>query len=326
MRDGNVDPEAVVRRANESLAEYQRMRNWLVWPDEDFPRTSTQKPRINAILQVAQARLGAVPDEQTGSSPLSELIARIRGKSVAELGQKSELESDLNLSSLDRVELLGALEDRYQVDLSETRFAEVKTVGDLERMLHGRLPSRVPYHYPAWVQRWPITWVRLIVHYLLLRPAVFLLGWPRLRGGKTCAGFAVRCWWCAITLTMWTSALCRPRFPPASGIVWRRLREVRHWRRCALRPLDRSLLGRAYDRVRWVLGVSCSTCSPCHVKRVSGKALPLPENPSTAATASWFFPKGATPLMARFGHFARASDCWPTTWQYQSCPCGSRAL
>ena len=59
------------------------------------------------------------------------------------------------------MELLGALEDRYQVDLSETRFAAVKTVGDLERMLHGKLPPRAPYHYPAWVQRWPTTWVRL---------------------------------------------------------------------------------------------------------------------------------------------------------------------
>ncbi|HMJ22774.1 MAG TPA: class I adenylate-forming enzyme family protein, partial [Terriglobales bacterium] len=32
LRDGHADPEPVVRRANESLAEYQRMRNWLVWP------------------------------------------------------------------------------------------------------------------------------------------------------------------------------------------------------------------------------------------------------------------------------------------------------
>ncbi len=86
------------------------------------------------------------------------------------------------------MELLGALEDRYQVDLSETRFAAVKTVGDLERMLHGKLPPRARYHYPAWVQRWPTTWVRLIIHYLLLRPAVFLLGWPRISGRENLRG------------------------------------------------------------------------------------------------------------------------------------------
>jgi long-chain acyl-CoA synthetase len=55
-RDGNAEPcavvilrdssdlETVVRGANESLAEYQRMRMWVEWPQEDFPRTNTQKP------------------------------------------------------------------------------------------------------------------------------------------------------------------------------------------------------------------------------------------------------------------------------------------
>ena len=51
LRDRQCDPEPVVRRANETLAEYQRMRNWFVWPDDDFPRTSTQKPRGNVIRQ-----------------------------------------------------------------------------------------------------------------------------------------------------------------------------------------------------------------------------------------------------------------------------------
>jgi len=111
------------------------MRTWFVWPEDDFPRSSTQKPRTNAVLQAVQAQLGATPGGQTGLSSLAELIARVKGKPDGEVGQKSDLETDLNLSSLDRVELLGALEDRYQVDLSETRFAAVKTVGDLERML-----------------------------------------------------------------------------------------------------------------------------------------------------------------------------------------------
>src|SRR5208283_2134873 len=35
-RDTGV--ETIVRRANETLAEYQHMRRWLIWPDEDFPR------------------------------------------------------------------------------------------------------------------------------------------------------------------------------------------------------------------------------------------------------------------------------------------------
>ncbi|MGZ4731648.1 MAG: AMP-binding protein, partial [Terriglobales bacterium] len=262
MRDGKCDPEPVVRRANETLAEYQRMRNWFLWPEDDFPRTSTQKPRTSAIQQVVQARLGATPVGQSGLSPLAELIARVKGKAAGELGQGSNLEADLNLSSLDRVELLGALEDRYQVDLSETRFAAVKTVGDLERMLQGKLPPRAAYHYPAWVQRWPTTWVRLITHYLLLRPAVFLLGWPRIAGRENLRGLRgpvlVVCNHIAdVDVGFVQTALpARFRHRLATATGGEALEALR------TPPSGRSLLGRVYDRVQWTLGVSLLNLFP----------------------------------------------------------------
>ena len=194
-RDGNAEPCAVmilkesaancasiVKRTNESLAEYQRINHWFVWPEDDFPRTSTQKPRRNLIQQTVLAELAQKPSGQAPSSPLADLIERITGRAPLQLAATANLESDLNLSSLDRVALLGALEDRYQVDLSESGFAAVSTVGDLERMLHGELPPRARYHYPRWVLRWPVTWIRLLVHYLLLRPAVFLFRMAAHRG------------------------------------------------------------------------------------------------------------------------------------------------
>ena len=206
--------------------------------------------------------MGATPGGQTGLSSLAELIARVKGKPDGEVGQKSDLETDLNLSSLDRVELLGALEDRYQVDLSETRFAAVKTVGDLERMLQGKVPSRAPYHYPAWVQRWPTTWVRLIIHGLLLRPAVFLLGWPRITGRENLRG-----------LRGPVLVVCNHIDDVDVGFVQTAL--PRRFRRRlataaggealeALRtpPPDRSLLGRTYNRVQWILGVSLLNLFP----------------------------------------------------------------
>ncbi|HEY1462756.1 MAG TPA: AMP-binding protein [Terriglobales bacterium] len=181
LRSPNDDAEQIVRKANESLAEYQRMRRWFVWPEEDFPRTSTQKPKRAEIARIVTAQMTG-GTHKASDSPLAELIGRISKRGTENLSGEANLDSDLNLSSLDRMELLGALEDRYQVDLSETKFSSLNTVSDLENLLRGGTAPRVRYHYPAWVQRWPTTWARLLAHYLLMRPAMLLLGWPRVEG------------------------------------------------------------------------------------------------------------------------------------------------
>ncbi len=262
LREANADPEPAVKRANESLAEYQRMQAWLVWPDNDFPRTSTQKPRRAEIQQTVQSRLGEKPQQQIPSNVLADVIGRIRGRSVTSLAEDTRLDADLNLSSLDRVELLSALEDRYQLDLSETRFAAVNTAGDLERLLHGKMPGRIQYHYPRWVQHWPITWVRLAAHYLLLRPAVLLLGWPRIEGKENLRGTRgpalVICNHIAdvdpgFVLTALPLHLRHKLAIATGGDALEALRTP---------PPARHLLARAYDRVKWALGVALLNLFP----------------------------------------------------------------
>jgi long-chain acyl-CoA synthetase len=259
LREGG-DAEAVVKAANESLAEYQRMRTWSVWPEEDFPRTSTQKPRRNLVLQMVQAQL-ANQSAPTASSPLTELIRRITGTSSG-VSADANLESDLNLSSLDRVELLSALEDRYQLDLSETRFAAVNTVGDLEKMLQGNRPPRVQYHYPRWAQRWPVTWIRNAVHYLLLRPSVFFLGWPRVEGREnlreTYGPVLVVCNHIddvdvGFILTALPARFRHHLATAAGGEALEALRTP---------PTSRNVLLRVFDRLEWTAGVALLNVFP----------------------------------------------------------------
>src|SRR5207245_2342804 len=38
------------------------------------------------------------------------------------------------------------------------------------------------YSYPRWAQRWPITWLRNIIYYLLMMPVTYLMAWPRIVG------------------------------------------------------------------------------------------------------------------------------------------------
>ena len=181
--DANAVAEAAVRTANQSLASYQQIRRWYVWKDQDFPRTPTQKPLLGKIREVVTADAGR-PESPTSSTALSDLISKITHMRPGELSGGSDLSADLNLSSVDRVELMSALEDRYQVDLSEARFAEAKTVGDVERLLAApSAPSPVKeFDYPRWAVRWPVRALRFVIYYALTWPATMILAAPRVRG------------------------------------------------------------------------------------------------------------------------------------------------
>ena len=183
LRHAAANAAAIVASANQQLAEFQQMRRWLVWPDQDFPRTPTQKPKINTIQQAVQQEFGGPSGSLAPPGGLAELISRITGRNTGTLASDAKLEGDLNLSSMDRVELMSALEDRYQVDLSEANFAQVSTVGELERMLHE--PQRAlqtGYRYPRWAQRWPVTWIRTFIYYLLTLPATLIMAHPKIVG------------------------------------------------------------------------------------------------------------------------------------------------
>ncbi|HWC17985.1 MAG TPA: class I adenylate-forming enzyme family protein, partial [Terriglobales bacterium] len=47
----------VISEANTKLGAHQQIRHWLIWPDSDFPRTSTQKPRQDLITSYARAEI-----------------------------------------------------------------------------------------------------------------------------------------------------------------------------------------------------------------------------------------------------------------------------
>jgi long-chain acyl-CoA synthetase len=193
-RKGNAEPCAVlllhdgddlvaqqaIEAANASLAEYQRIRTWITWPELDFPRTSTGKPRLPIIAARAAQILDANQSGTSSSalSPLDDLLSRFTLPGLA----ADHLEEELNLSSLDRVELLSALEQKFHVELSETAFAEAKTVAEVERLVRQPAAHRAEYVYPRWTQREPIRCLRLAVYYGLVWPATQILGHPRIVG------------------------------------------------------------------------------------------------------------------------------------------------
>jgi len=190
LKDENADAALVIKRANESLNQYQQIRRWSIWPEEDFPRTPTQKIRKPLVLErvrqrseVTDQRSADRDAERAPSSFILGTITRVSGNVPVRVDASANLEMDLKLDSLGRIELLSALEDHYQVDIDEVAFTAATTVGDIEKMIReGPRESAVPYEYPKWPQRFPVTWIRLAMFYLVIRPLTQWMSRPTIVG------------------------------------------------------------------------------------------------------------------------------------------------
>jgi long-chain acyl-CoA synthetase len=201
-KDGNAEPcgvlllndgsgsnaAAAIEAANRSLAEYQRMHDWYVWPEPDFPRTPTQKPILPRIRDAVQNAKSGGTNISLPADSLAGLISRITGRPAQPDSKDANLEADLHLSSLDRVELLSVLEERHQVDLNEAQFQDVTTVGQLEKLLAQGSSSSIQHVYPVWPQNWFTTAARLAVYYSLAWPATYLFAAPRIHGRENLRG------------------------------------------------------------------------------------------------------------------------------------------
>ena len=133
LEDG-ADPDAIVGGANAKLLPRQRVRDYTIWPEPDFPRTGTGKVRRGEV----QARVLASRSEgpQARSTPAAtggvrRLLERVARVPPGRLRPETRLVEDLGLASLDLVEIAAGFEDEFGVALPEERMA-VATIADLE--------------------------------------------------------------------------------------------------------------------------------------------------------------------------------------------------
>jgi long-chain acyl-CoA synthetase len=140
--DSMPSAEAPVEAANRELAAFQQILYSLVWPQRDFPRTSTGKVLRRQVQSWAQQSLnhssgaaGTPIDSLT--DPLIDLLRRIQPASGERpITDSDRLSEDLHLDSLASVELQAALETRFAVELDDVAWQRVRTVGELRALLH----------------------------------------------------------------------------------------------------------------------------------------------------------------------------------------------
>jgi long-chain acyl-CoA synthetase len=169
----DVDLDAVVRQANETLADHQRIRAAVRWPEPHLPRTEgTRKLKRREIRQwmvTANAADGAMPapPRATGKDAGSRLRLVLEQFAPGRTVTPTTTIGELGLSSLERVELMMALEDAFQVTVDESGFSAATSVHDLEALVTppeiapaivpgapGAAPTHTPtpepIAFPAW--------------------------------------------------------------------------------------------------------------------------------------------------------------------------------
>jgi long-chain acyl-CoA synthetase len=152
-----ADLDVVVRAANTQLADHQRIRAAAVWPSGELPRTEgtskLKRRELKQWLAGQQENAGAAPPVDPRS--VASLLRRFApGREV----ESSTTIDELGLSSLERVELMMALEEALQVTIDESRFAAAKTVGDLEALASPaelgvaapEIAVTEPIDFPSW--------------------------------------------------------------------------------------------------------------------------------------------------------------------------------
>ena len=158
MRGQNGQAAAAIEHANARLAEFQRLRRWVVWPEPDLPRTSTGKIRRKLVaadlprLQAAASNGHETNGKHNGNgstngngkaheekSPpmdwLLTLVAQISGEVPLDAGDELLLTEDLHLDSLGRVQLAAAIEERLGIATEDGLLDHAQTLGDLRRLL-----------------------------------------------------------------------------------------------------------------------------------------------------------------------------------------------
>jgi long-chain acyl-CoA synthetase len=197
LRDGSEQRlRHVISRAHARLASHQRPRRVLVWTEPDFPRTpGTLKVKKAVVAEWVGAHLAeGAPggDDSRGRDPigpLAPLVAAAGGEVPEALGARATLATDLKLDSLGQLELLSALEERYQVDIDESAITPETTLGDLASLVSGEgAPAGAPCPYPRWAQGTFWRGARSILQALVVLPIARALCWVAVRGREHVRG------------------------------------------------------------------------------------------------------------------------------------------
>ncbi len=133
-----------------SLEPYKRVRDFVLI-NEELPKTRLGKVRMQEARRLYQERAGkqyvakklAVAE---GLSPVGETVVQVLARRLGDdrISLDDHLELDLGLDSLGLVELLSALERRFNLQIRDQEFLGIFTVRELIGLIEAKHPAAAP--------------------------------------------------------------------------------------------------------------------------------------------------------------------------------------
>jgi long-chain acyl-CoA synthetase len=135
-----ANQDDIVRQANVKLEEHQKIRSASVWTGDGLPRTEgTKKLKRRELKRWAESGAAAAPEKPAAAEQsVAAIVGHLAGRE--QVSAKTTLD-ELGFSSLERVELMTELEERFNTTIDETAFSSAQTVGDLEALAQTAPPA-----------------------------------------------------------------------------------------------------------------------------------------------------------------------------------------
>ena len=188
VEQGINSGEDIIRKVNVILPPSQRIKYSYIWPERDFPRTSSLKIKKREVAEkiISLKREVQAPPE----SRLADTISKLTNVGVSALNPSLKLGHDLGLTSLDRLELALNLENDYQVSIQDFLLDEETSIKDLENILSGREIREKEIPMPRFSNNSAFTFIRFIAWHIMLFPLLRIFCRSKVKGLENLHGLS----------------------------------------------------------------------------------------------------------------------------------------
>lgn len=168
----HADIKEILRVANEKLASHQKIQEMAIWPETDFPRTSTKKvfrdkvaARFNTQSSIESSPAENHPyGQEDAVIQILSLLSHLPPNAITE---NLNVSTDLKIDSIKKLELSSRLEDELNIEIDESLINQNSTVADLRHLVKETEHEKKAATLSHWPEFFGFTGLRFLFQSLI---------------------------------------------------------------------------------------------------------------------------------------------------------------